>query len=177
METTYKERLDAIVDYLNENTEAEVAVSSYADCRGLRDYNLKLTEKRSKTIVKYIGSRIHNPKRITGKGYGEDTIQVNDIYDYSIIMNSFINETSAIKFLKKFNSLGNKAEIIELSSSFRIIFRKYDSYQEAEKGIDILKKLGYDGWISKRECYLLSKIEHQLKRKTTFKISNLTDPN
>ena len=55
--------------------------------------------------MKYIGSRIHNPKRITGKGYGEDTIQENDIYDYSIIMNSFINETSAIKFLKKFNSL------------------------------------------------------------------------
>ena len=177
LEIKYKDRLDAIVDYLNENTEAEVAVSSYADCRGSRDYNLKLTEKRSKTIVKYIGSRIHNPKRITGKGYGEDSIQENDIYDYSIIMNSFINETSAIKFLKKFNSLGNKAEITEVSSSFRIIFRKYDSYQEAEKGIDILKKLGYDGWISKRECYLLSKIEHQLKRKTTFKISNLTDPN
>jgi outer membrane protein OmpA-like peptidoglycan-associated protein len=172
LEKKYKDRLDAIVDYLNENTEVEVAVSSYADCRGPRDYNLKLTEKRSKTIVKYIGSRIHNPKRINGKGYGEDTIQGNDIYDYSIIINSFINETSAIKFLKKFNSLGNKAEITEVSSSFRIIFRKYDSYQEAEKVIDILKKLGYDGWISKRECYLLSEKDHQSKRKTTFKISN-----
>jgi outer membrane protein OmpA-like peptidoglycan-associated protein len=172
LEKKYKDRLDAIVDYLNENTEVEVTVSSYADCRGPRDYNLELTEKRSKTIVKYIGSRIHNPKRINGKGYGEDTIQGNDIYDYSIIINSFINETSAIKFLKKFNSLGNKAEITEVSSSFRIIFRKYDSYQEAEKVIDILKKLGYDGWISKRECYLLSEKDHQSKRKTTFKISN-----
>lgn len=172
LETTYKERLDAIVDYLNENTEAEVAVSSFADCRGPGDYNLKLTEKRSKTIVNYVRSRILNSKRITGKGYGEGTVKVNDSYDYSVIMNSFTSEISAIKFLKKFNSLGNKAEITEVSSNFRIIFRKYDSYQEAKKGIVILKELGYDGWISKSECYLLSEKDHQLKRKTTFKISN-----
>lgn len=172
LETTYKERLDAIVDYLNENTEAEVAVSSFADCRGPRDYNLKLTEKRSKTIVNYVGSRILNSKRITGKGYGEGTVKENDSYDYSVIMNSFTSEISAIKFLKKFNSLGNKAEITEVSSNFRIIFRKYDSYQEAKKGIVILKKLGYDGWISKSECYLLSEKDHQSNRKTTFKISN-----
>ena len=50
LETTYKERLDVIVDYLNENIEAEVEVSSFADCRGPRAYNLKLTEKRSKTF-------------------------------------------------------------------------------------------------------------------------------
>jgi len=59
-----------------------------------------------------------------------------------------------------------------VSSNFRIIFRKHDFYQEAKKGIVILKKLGYDGWISKSECYLLSEKDHQLKRKTTFKISN-----
>lgn len=172
LETTYKERLDVIVDYLNENIEAEVEVSSFADCRGPRAYNLKLTEKRSKTIVNYVGSRILNPKRITGKGYGEGTVKGNDNYDYSVIMNSFASEINTIKFIKKFNLLGNNAEIIEVSSNFRIIFRKYDSFQEAKRGIVILKNLGYDGWVSKSECYLLSEKDHQSKRKTTFKISN-----
>jgi hypothetical protein len=146
--------------------------SSFADCRGPGDYNLKLTEKRSKTIVNYVGSRILNSKRITGKGYGEVTVKGNDNYDYSVIMNSFASEINTIKFIKKFNLLGNNAEIIEVSSNFRIIFRKYDSFQEAKKVIVILKNLGYDGWVSKSECYLLSEKDHQSNRKTTFKISN-----
>jgi outer membrane protein OmpA-like peptidoglycan-associated protein len=91
LETIYKERLDAIVDYLNENIEAEVEVSSFADCRGPRSYNLKLTEKRSKTIVNYVGSRILNPKRITGKGYGEVTVKGNDNYDEIKNLMSWLN--------------------------------------------------------------------------------------
>ena len=37
----------------------------------LFSYNLKLSNRRNKTVVDYIKKKIEKPERVSGKGYGE----------------------------------------------------------------------------------------------------------
>ncbi len=66
--------LDKIARIMNENPEMTVELGSHTDCRSSKIYNLKLSDKRAKASVDYIVKRISNPKRITGKGYGESKL-------------------------------------------------------------------------------------------------------
>ncbi len=63
--------LAKIVKIMNEYPEMAVELRSYADCRASKEYNQKLSDKRAKVPAWYIKSRITNPERISGKGYGE----------------------------------------------------------------------------------------------------------
>ena len=42
----YKDRVDTLVAAMKENPDMIVEVSSYTDCRGSKDYNLKLSQKK-----------------------------------------------------------------------------------------------------------------------------------
>ena len=66
-----KIELDKIVKILNDNPTLEIECGSYTDCRGSFEYNLWLSEQRSKTSAEYIMERISNPSRIKAKGFGE----------------------------------------------------------------------------------------------------------
>ena len=67
----YKERLDKLIKLLNKHPQVSLELSSYTDCRGSDSYNLELSNRRNKSVVNYIKSRIKNPERVSGKGYGE----------------------------------------------------------------------------------------------------------
>jgi outer membrane protein OmpA-like peptidoglycan-associated protein len=67
----YKERLDKLIKLLNKYPQVSLELSSYTDCRGSDSYNLGLSNRRNKTVANYIKSRIKNPERVYGKGYGE----------------------------------------------------------------------------------------------------------
>lgn len=69
-----KLELDKIVTIMNDNPEIIVELSSHTDCRGSAAYNLELSDKRAKASAAYIQSRISNPDRIYGKGYGESQL-------------------------------------------------------------------------------------------------------
>lgn len=63
--------LNKIVKIMNENPTIKIELSSHTDCRGSAKYNLALSDRRAKSSAEYIRSRITNPERIYGKGYGE----------------------------------------------------------------------------------------------------------
>jgi len=67
----YKTIVDDLVEIMNLNPEMIVEISSFADCRGTKKYNLSLSDKRSNTIINYVRERVINKSRISGKGYGE----------------------------------------------------------------------------------------------------------
>lgn len=69
--------LDKIVKIMNDNPEIEIELGSHTDCRASASYNMALSNRRAKASAAYIKSRISNPKRIYGKGYGESKL-VND---------------------------------------------------------------------------------------------------
>lgn len=63
--------LDKIVKIMNENPTLKIEFGSHTDCRASMRYNIWLSDRRAKNTAKYIKSRITNPDRIFGKGYGE----------------------------------------------------------------------------------------------------------
>ena len=73
----YKERLDKIVSILNENINLNLEVSSYADCRGTKKYNLKLSKSRNNSVMEYLKKHIKFPERINGNGLGEINNSLN----------------------------------------------------------------------------------------------------
>ena len=71
----YKDRLDAVVETLNNCPEIKIQVNSYADCRGSNEYNLKLSIKRNESVLNYIRQRIKKSERVFGEGLGEENIE------------------------------------------------------------------------------------------------------
>lgn len=66
--------LDKIVKIMNENPELRIELKSHTDCRASKSYNMKLSSRRAVSSAQYIKSRITNPERIYGKGYGESQL-------------------------------------------------------------------------------------------------------
>lgn len=67
--------LDKIVKIMNEYPTMEVELGSHTDCRGSMAANATLSDNRAKASATYIQSRITNPQRIYGKGYGETKLK------------------------------------------------------------------------------------------------------
>ena len=69
--------LDKIVKVMNENPTMVIELGSHTDCRGTISANEKLSSNRAISSAQYIKTRITNPERISGKGYGESML-LND---------------------------------------------------------------------------------------------------
>jgi len=72
-----KIELDKIVSIMNKYPNMVIELSSYTDCRASAIYNLKLSNRRAQASAHYIKTRISNPTRISGQGFGETKL-VND---------------------------------------------------------------------------------------------------
>lgn len=69
--------LDKIIAVMNSYPTMVIELGSHTDCRGTVASNLKLSDLRAKSSAKYIQSKITNPSRIYGKGYGESKLLNN----------------------------------------------------------------------------------------------------
>ncbi len=65
------EELDRLVSLLEGNQTIKVEISAHTDDVGNDDSNMKLSEKRAKTVVDYLVSKNIKAERMTAKGYGE----------------------------------------------------------------------------------------------------------
>lgn len=72
--------LDQLARTLQENPTVVIQLSSHTDSRGNNAYNLRLSERRAASAVKYLEGKGIDPKRMQSKGYGE-TKPVNDCRD------------------------------------------------------------------------------------------------
>jgi len=67
-----KQVLDTTVfKLMTENPELIIEIQSHTDSKGSESYNIKLSQKRSESVVKYLISKGINPARLKAKGYGE----------------------------------------------------------------------------------------------------------
>jgi outer membrane protein OmpA-like peptidoglycan-associated protein/tetratricopeptide (TPR) repeat protein len=69
--------LEQIVKVLNENPTMIIEINAHTDCRGSYNSNMALSDSRAKSCATYISSRISNPLRISGKGFGETKLVNN----------------------------------------------------------------------------------------------------
>ena len=70
----FKGELDKIADYLDKNEDINIELSSFTDSRGTEAYNMKLSEKRSNSCVKYLISKGVDKNRLVSKWYGESQL-------------------------------------------------------------------------------------------------------
>ena len=70
----FKGELDKIADYLDKNEDIKIELSSFTDSRGTKEYNMKLSERRSNSCVKYLVSKGVDKSRLVSKWYGESQL-------------------------------------------------------------------------------------------------------
>lgn len=66
--------LEKIIQIMNEYPNMVVELGSHSDCRGNKNDNMKLSDKRAKASATYIKKQIKFPERIFGRGYGESKL-------------------------------------------------------------------------------------------------------
>ncbi len=65
------EELDKLVKLLNDNPTWKIEMSSHTDSRAPDNYNMKLSQRRAESTVKYLIEHGIDKERLTAKGYGE----------------------------------------------------------------------------------------------------------
>lgn len=63
--------LDKLVTMLNANPAGKIEVSAHTDSKGTDAYNMKLSERRAKSVMDYLVSKGIDASRLQSKGYGE----------------------------------------------------------------------------------------------------------
>ena len=76
-----KEILDQLVSFLELNDNISIEIRSHTDSRGNDRYNLKLSDRRAASVVRYLVEHGINKDRLTSKGMGE-TEPLNDCSEY-----------------------------------------------------------------------------------------------
>jgi len=74
--------LDSVLVVLDEFNQTYVDVIGHTDSKGSKEYNQRLSEKRAKTIARYLESRVVVSERVMADGRGEvDPITTNGTYE------------------------------------------------------------------------------------------------
>ena len=63
--------LERLIKLLNDNPTLKIELGSHTDSKGSDDYNWKLSENRSKSVVDYLIAKGISTSRLVAKGYGE----------------------------------------------------------------------------------------------------------
>ena len=66
-----KTTLDSLVTFLKENPAIIIELGAHTDNKGKPAYNIKLSQGRAESVVKYLISSDIDPQRLIAKGYGE----------------------------------------------------------------------------------------------------------
>ena len=66
-----KPDLNKVVQFMRDNGDAKVELSSHTDSRGRASYNLSLSQRRAKSAADYIIAQGIAASRVIAKGYGE----------------------------------------------------------------------------------------------------------
>ncbi len=71
--------LDRLIKLLNDNPTLKIELGSHTDSKGSDEYNMKLSDNRSKSVVNYLIGKGISSTRLVAKGYGETKpIDTND---------------------------------------------------------------------------------------------------
>ncbi|HYC84458.1 MAG TPA: OmpA family protein, partial [Chryseosolibacter sp.] len=70
--------LDKLVVFMKKNPGVKVELGSHTDSRGSNEANLKLSQRRAESAVRYLVGKGVSTKRLIPIGYGEDDLKVKD---------------------------------------------------------------------------------------------------
>ncbi|UZR92625.1 OmpA family protein [Chondrinema litorale] len=71
-------QIDKLVQFLSDNPNISVEVSSHCDDRGSDLYNLMLSQKRANFVVEYLKNKGIPESQVVGRGYGKFKIKIEN---------------------------------------------------------------------------------------------------
>jgi len=71
-----REALDRLTKMLKENPNITIELAAHCDYRGADDYNLRLSQRRAESVVRYLTEHGIAADRLTAKGYGEQVPKI-----------------------------------------------------------------------------------------------------
>jgi len=168
----FKERLEEVVEVLNNKPELNLKIISSTDCLGTSKYNLELSKKRNEIIINYIRPRIKNKERIIGLYFGESMIPNNSTKNYTVYVGDFKNEEDASKNLIFLEKLNYKPMILKDKKNVKIKIGDFETKKEVNSILKNLKNKGLSPYFDVCDCYKLNNEIHEEQRKTVFEILN-----
>ncbi|MEM1137891.1 MAG: OmpA family protein, partial [Bacteroidota bacterium] len=71
-------QIDKLAQFLKDNPEINIEVSSHCDDRGSDLYNLMLSQKRANFVVEYLLTKGIPENQVIGRGYGKFAMKINN---------------------------------------------------------------------------------------------------
>ncbi|MBN1950134.1 MAG: OmpA family protein [Bacteroidales bacterium] len=119
--------LDKLVETLNDNPNIVIELGSHTDIRGNDEFNMRLSEQRSQSVVDYLISKGINTARLVSKGYGESMPKTVDKRDHEaypflpegqVLTESYINTIEDEDLQELAHFLNRRTEFRVLSEDF-----------------------------------------------------------
>lgn len=125
------EALDRLTNMLKENSNITIELAAHCDYRGRDEYNLKLSQRRAESVVRYLTEHGIAADRLTAKGYGE---QVPKIVNKKLTETyPFLHEgdTLTIPYLMKLNEEQQEVcNALNRRTEFRVLRTTYGLFDE-----------------------------------------------
>lgn len=67
------EALDKLVVLLNENPHVTIELAAHCDYKGSEEYNVRLSQRRAESVIRYLIQKGIAKERLQAKGYGKDS--------------------------------------------------------------------------------------------------------
>lgn len=138
------EALDKLVVLLNENPNITIELSAHCDYRGNDDYNLRLSQRRSESVVRYLIDHGIKSDRLVARGYGENQPKI--IRRRLAETHKFLNEGDTLSeaYIQKLkeeeqdicNALNRRTEFRVLRTTYGMTIQEYEKDGSAASADD-----------------------------------------
>lgn len=126
--------LDSLVTLLNENPNVTIELSAHCDYRGPEEYNLKLSQRRAESVVRYLIEHGIDDKRLSPVGYGKTRPKV--ITRKLAEQHSFLNEgdTLSVEFIQALTEPAQQeiCNALNRRTEFRVLRTTYGLFDKKE---------------------------------------------
>lgn len=121
--------LDELVGLLNLNPNVTIELSSHCDYKGTDEYNVRLSQARAESVVKYLIKNGIEAERLTAKGYGEEKPKIvhkklTEKYPFlkenDVLTEDFINNLEDEEQKEICNQLNRRTEFQVLRTTYKL---------------------------------------------------------
>ena len=142
------EALDKLVVMMNENPNITIELSAHCDYRGNDAYNMRLSQRRAESVVKYLIAHGVAADRLTAMGYGESRPKVItkklaetlaagepklEVQENDTLTEQYIMAVKDVDKQEALNALNRRTEFKVLRTTYGTTLSEYDPEAEAEK--------------------------------------------
>ena len=125
------EALDRLTKMLKENPNVTIELSAHCDYRGNADYNLKLSQRRAESVVKYLTEHGIEADRLTAKGYGKEMPKIVNKKLTETYPFLHENDTLTVPYIMKLKSEEQEVcNALNRRTEFRVLRTTYGLFDE-----------------------------------------------